>query len=161
MGVSVGGGKSSGSQKDPAATALANIAQQFAGETTPLRTGLISAFSQILSGQGTRLPVVSQAMESSRQAGSKATSDTSNELARMGLAGTPFGERVLSESRSGANQSTSQAGSNAIMQLFSMIPNFTLGQGQTALSGLGGAVGGNVSGKGKSSGFGMSGGGKG
>lgn len=156
MGVDVGlgGGKSEGSQTDPAASLLAGISQQFAGETEATRTGLISVFNQILQGQGSRVPVVSQAVESSRQAGAKATQGTETELARTGLLGTPFGARTMADTQQAAAQGVAGTESNFINQLFSMIPNFVLGQSQAALGGLGGAVGGNVSGKGKSTGFG-------
>ena len=149
-------GKSSGSEKvrDPSAQALANLATSMYNETSPARQGLLSVFQEILSGNGAKLPFINQAVENSRQAGSTATQQTEEELARAGLSGTPFGARTMASQRTQAAQGVSQTRNDLMMQLFNMIPNFVLGQGQTAFSGLSGAAGRNTSttASGKSSG---------
>jgi len=247
--MSFGGGKSSGSQSDPAATTLARIAEGFATETTGLRQGLINQLSSVLynpsgapgvavptiavgapggvapapvaatptgtvattaaptgypseaytgggnpaispitglpittvtptaitaaaaptapgtptpapgtttmiPGGGIQVPLISAAVEASRRAASKAQQGTQEELARTNLVGTPFGQRILAEGRREGNLAASQAKTDVMKSLFNIIPNFVLGQSQTALSGLSGAVGGNVSGQGKGFGAG-------
>ena len=156
--MSIGGGKSSGSQSDPTGAALAKLATQFATETSGLRTGLISQLSSAMNGKptGSQVPIISQAVESSRQAGSQAMQSTNDELARTGLVGTPYGQGILEQGKITANQNASNAGTQATQALYNMIPNFVLGTGQSALSGLSGAVGSNVSGSGKSTKAGMS-----
>lgn len=162
--MSVGGGggkgKSSGSQSDPAAATLANLATQFAGETTGIRQGLIRNFSNIISDPsgrtagGIQVPLISQAVQATRRAESTARMQTGEDLARTGQTGTPFGQRILAEGRREGNLAASNARIDVEKMLYNLIPNFVLGQSQTATSGLSGAVGGNVSGKGKSTNLG-------
>jgi len=158
MSVGGGGGKgtSSGSQSDPAAAALAQLAQQFATETTGLRTGLIGNLTNVIndpSGKitgGIQVPLISQAVTATRRAASDAQRQTGESLAQTGQSGTPFGQRILAEGKREGNLAASNARIDIEKMLYNLIPNLVLGQSQTALSGLSGAVGGNVSGKGKS-----------
>jgi len=244
--MSIGGGKSSGKQKDPAASTLAQIAEGFATETKGLRQGLISQLTNILTnpsgqggfdqagydaamkqyetdlaafntaqkaapateaasgtpfilpqlranpffaarmeaqnptsvpdgaapaapaaptaptreafqrGGGIQVPIIAQAVEATRRAGSTAQRGTEEELARTNLTGTPFGQNILASGRREGELAASNVQTDIMKSLFNMIPNFALGQSQTALSGLSGAVGGNVSGKGKGFGAGAS-----
>jgi hypothetical protein len=152
MGLGGGKGRSRGSQSDPAAATLAKLGEQFTEETAGIRTGLIDQMQEILTTGGTNLPIISQAVEGTRRASSKALRGTEEELARTGLSGTPFGERIEAEQRTTGDIAAATTKTDIVKQLFSMIPNFVLGQSQTALSGLSGAVGGNVSARGSSKG---------
>jgi len=157
--MSIGGGKSSGSQSDPAASTLARIAEQFAIETTPLRQGLIGQLQETLTTgkpTGAQIPIISQAVEATRRAASTAQRGTEEELARTNLVGTPFGQNILAEGRREGEMVPKQTATDIMKTLYNLVPNFVLGQSQTALSGLSGAVGGNVSGKGKGFGAGAS-----
>lgn len=158
--MSIGGGKSSGSQSDPAAGALANLATKFAKETSPLRQSLIGQLSNVITdpsgsqGRQIQVPIIAQAVEASRRAASDAQTQTGEDLARTGQTGTPFGQRIIAEGKREGNLAAANTQTDMMKALFNLIPNLVLGQSQTALSGLSGAVGGNVSGKGKSSGMG-------
>jgi len=134
------GGKGTSSVDSPAANTLAGLAEQFATETTGARTGLLDAMQEVLTSGGSSIPIVSQAVESSKQAASRATTQTTEDLARGDMLGTPFGEAILASTRQQGEQSATQAGQQLAQQIFAMIPNFILGQGQTALGGLAGAI---------------------
>lgn len=138
--VGIGGGKGKEQVSSPAADTLANLATQFAGETTSARQSLLSAMEDVLKTGGSKVPIISRAVEQSRQEGSKALASTDTELAQQGLAGTPFGVLVKSLTRQQGNIAAGQTQQSLAQSIFNMIPNFILGQGQTALSGLAGAI---------------------
>lgn len=134
------GGKST---HDTSSQALEDIAKQLFSETTPLRGSLIEQFMSVLStgGAGAQLPAIQRAVEGSMQATSNTLRSTRDRLAQTGLAGTPFGEMITTSAQGAGDFATSQVGPNMAMQLLQMIPGFTLGQGQQAVSGLGTAGG--------------------
>lgn len=111
---------------------------------------------QFQRGGGIQVPIISQALEAVRRASSQSQQGTQEELARTGLTGTPFGQNILATGKREGNLAAANTQTDIMKSLYNLIPNFVLGQSQTALSGLSGAVGGNVSGTGKSSGFGVS-----
>lgn len=130
-----GGGKTEGGTPDWAQDMAAQMAQRFEGETRGLRTDFISQLQQALTGDtatATRIPIIESAMEASRRSGAQAMEETEGELARTGLAGTPFGERIRSGTRADLGFQTSQIPSQFLLALQQMIPNFVLGQSQTA-----------------------------
>jgi hypothetical protein len=138
--MSAGGGKGSSDTSSPAADKLAGLAQQFATETGGLRTGLIDSMNEVLTTGGSTIPIISAAIEKSKQAASNATQQTEEQLAREGLSGTPFGAQVLAGTRQQGEQAAAQTSQSLAQQLFSQIANFVLGQSQSALSGLAGAI---------------------
>jgi len=142
--VGLGGGKGSSegtqSTASPAAIALANIAQQFASETTGVRTGLIQAMQEVLATGGSTLPIISRAVEQTRRAGSTALQNLDERLALTGLAGTPEGERIRGEQQLESEIVAGQTKQQLAQNIFGMISNFVLGQSQTATSGLAGAI---------------------
>lgn len=142
MSMGGGGGKGSATQtiNSPAASTLANLATQFAGETTGVRTGLIKAMQDVLRTGGSKIPIISRSVEASRSAASKATQDTEDRLALEGLAGTPWGEDVLAKQRMQGEIAAGNVEQSLAQNIFNMIANFVLGQSQTALSGLAGAI---------------------
>ena len=142
MSGGMGGSKGSGesSTDSPAASTLARIAEQFATETTGVRTGLLEAMQEVLSTGGSTLPIVSSAIEGSRRASSRALSEVDAELAQSGLAGTPYGENIRAGQISEGEQTASQTKDAFGTKIFDMISNFVLGQSQTATSGLAGAI---------------------
>ena len=104
------------------------------------------------------VPIVNRALEASLRAGSQATEQTEEDLARSELLDTPFGQEILAGTKREGALTASQVPTNIAMQLINMIPNFLLGQGQTIASGLGAAVPGNVTNKGERIGMAGSGG---
>jgi len=142
MSSGIGGGKgsSSSSTSSAAADSLANLAKQFAGETEGIRTGLIDAMQEVLSSGGSSVPIIARSVDASKQAASNALNETSNDLARSGLAGTPFGENIRASTRQSGEQSAALTGESMAQNIFSMISNFILGQSQTSTSGLAGAI---------------------
>ena len=138
----MGGSKGSGESRtdSPAASTLARIAEQFATETTGVRTGLIEAMQEVLSTGGSSIPIISSAVEGSRKASSRALSEVDKELATSGLAGTPHGENIRATQISEGEQTASKTKDAMAQNIFGMISNFVLGQSQTATSGLAGAI---------------------
>jgi hypothetical protein len=106
--------------------------------------------SDFQRGGGVQVPIIAQALEASRRAGSQAQSGTRDELARTGLVGTPFGQSILSQGKRENSMNVANTQTDVMKTLYGMLPNFVLGQSQTALSGLSGAVGGNVKASGDS-----------
>lgn len=141
---SLGGAKSTGSSettaRSGAAVTLAQLAESFAGETKDVRQGLIDAMQEVLSTGGSSIPIISSAVDSSRRASSRALSETEQGLAQSNLAGTPFGENILAEQRAGGERAVASTRESLAQNIFNMISNFALGQSQTALSGLAGAI---------------------
>jgi len=140
--MSIGGGKGSSSQStsSPAANTLANLATKFEGETSGIRTGLIDVMQEVLSTGGSSLPIISRSVEASKKAGSNALSGVSETLGQMGLAGTPEGESIRAGVRGESEIAAGQTEQGLAQMIFQMIPNLVLGQAQTALSGLSGAI---------------------
>ncbi len=135
-----GFGKSDQSVSSPAANKLANIAEGFAKESEGVRKGLLGTMMEVLKTGGSSLPIISRSVEQTRLASSKATQETEEDLARKGLAGTPFGEMILSQAKQTGNIEAGKVGQGIAQMIFQMIPNFILGQSQTATSGLAGAI---------------------
>lgn len=159
--MSAGGGKGSGSTTQvvdsAAANTLAKLAEQFTTETAGVRTGLIDTMKEVLSTGGSTIPIISRAVESTRREASKATEETEEDLARNKLAGTPFGEMIRANAKREGNIAAGQTQQSLASAIFNLIPNFILGQSQTALSGLAGAVPGmnTTSGRETAKGFGV------
>lgn len=122
---------------------LAGMITQLFEETTGLRSDLIGQMEAALRGEtgGGMVPVISSAVESARQAASRTERATTEELARTGLSGTPFGASILGQTRAQGEQAATQTETNILQQLIAGVPNFVLGQGQTALSAGAGAGG--------------------
>jgi acyl CoA:acetate/3-ketoacid CoA transferase beta subunit len=118
---------------------LADIARSFANETKGLRTELIDQFMDILKTGGSQAitPTISRAVEASKQATSQSMLQTQGEMARTGLAGTPFAAAVLGQTSQQGNQATARIGPEISMELLKMIPNFLMGQASTSVSGMG------------------------
>jgi len=138
--MSFGGGKGTTSVESPAATTLANLAESFAGETTGIRTGLIDAMQEVLQTGGSSIPIISRAVESTRQAGSDALKGINEQLALSGLAGTPEGESIRSKTMQQGEIAAGQTEQSLANAIFQMIPNLVLGQAQAATQGLAGAI---------------------
>lgn len=119
--------------------ALVSLAKQLFGETEGLRTGINDLFSSILKTGGSQAttPIISNAVEASQRATSKTLAQTDEELARTGLAGTPFGANTRAGVLQEGNLSTSQIGPQIAMSLLQMIPGYLTGGLQTAFGGLG------------------------
>ncbi len=139
-GVSAGGGKDESKTSSKAAKMLARLATQFAEETEGARTGLLDAMQEVLTTGGSSIPIISSAVDASRSASSRALQQSEESLATSGLAGTPFGENILAGQRGEGERSVAATQEGLAQNIFSMISNFVLGQGQTALSGLAGAI---------------------
>jgi hypothetical protein len=160
MGAShtIGGSQAKGETKTSsrAANTLTDLAVRFAGETTGVRTGLIDAMQEVLTSGGSSIPIISRSVEQSRMEGSKALSDLDKRLALTGLAGTPEGEGVRSETQLANQIAAGQTQQSLAQQIFAMIPNLVLGQAQTASSGLSGAIPGTLKEKSKGNAMGTS-----
>lgn len=136
-GGSAGAGKSEsegGGMSDDFYIWLEQISGQLFTEITPLRRDLIGQMEAALRGEteGGMIPIVSRAVESARQAASRTEQATTEEMARTGLSGTPFGASILNQTKQQGEQAGWQAETDILSQLLGMVPNYTLGLGQTA-----------------------------
>jgi len=120
--------------------ALAKLAEGFAQETTGARQGLLKAMEDVLATGGTNVPIISSSIDASRRASSNALKATNEDLARTGLAGTPFGENIRAGQTQEGQLASAAEGEKLAQAIFQMIPNLVLGQGQNAMGGLGGAA---------------------
>jgi flagellar biosynthesis/type III secretory pathway protein FliH len=104
--------------------------------------------------------LISKAIESSRREASKSQKQVEEELARGGLSGTPFGisqmANTIRESGFNISQIAPQMQNQMYNQALQMASNFVLGQGNSAISGLSGAIPGNQQTKTKGDAIGQS-----
>lgn len=106
---------------------VGGVAQEFFGQMLEmLQTG----------GVGAQAPIISRALESSKQATSTAMRQTEEGLTQRGLAGTPFGERILAGQRATGAAETSRVPTDIATAFMSLIPQAIGGAQQTGISGL-------------------------
>lgn len=102
---------------------------------------------------GGLIPIISAAQEAGKSSVARTGLQTREELARTGLAGTPFGEAILAATRQKGAFDVSQISPNISMDFLKAIPGFVTGTQQTVASG-GAALGtSQQSGKGFSAGI--------
>jgi hypothetical protein len=149
----MGGGGKGGSNKS--SDDLNEIAKQFFDETSPLRTELNTQFLEALNtgGSGARMPIIAKSQERSRQATSNALQALDTNLAQSGTAGTPFGDRLRTETTQKGEQATAQVPTNIVMQMLQAIPGYVTGANQTTVTGLGQAAGAEASSQGAAGGM--------
>ena len=95
----------------------------------------VPEYGWVSSGEGgVQIPIIAQAQEQQRRAASQAMRGTQEEMARTGLAGTPFGQMIEAQQRQAGAQAVQGVESNIIQQMLSMIPGYTQGQ-STAIMG--------------------------
>lgn len=104
----------------------------------PLYSDFVNQMLELLQtgGISAQVPMISNAVEQNRTAASNALVDLDKRLAQMGLAGTPFGERVRGETQMQGELAVSQTPFDVYRQLLSMLPGFLTGQGNTIMTGL-------------------------
>lgn len=85
---------------------------------------------QVLKGgkPGATIPFIQNAVESARTGVARASRDTDSALARTGVTG-PFARNIQAEQRMTGEFDVSNIASAFLQQLFSLAPNFALGQG--------------------------------
>ena len=141
------GGKGGGGGTTPATDLLMKIAgDTFAMSKPGLQTSL-NALQEMLTtgGMQARQPVYGKAVEASQRAGSQAQSQTAEQLARTGLAGTPFGERTMADTAQQSAYQTSQIvpgmmNEDYFKTLTMLVPLLT-GVQSSSLAGMGQASG--------------------
>lgn len=76
---------------------LAGVAQRIIRETNPVRREILGQQLEALQtgGVNAQIPIVQRAVDASNRAASQATEAARSDIARTGLAGTPFGANVL------------------------------------------------------------------
>jgi hypothetical protein len=165
IGGSYGQGKSK--QSSEAASMLQKFASSLLGETAGLRSTIASTLKGLITKKGeTDFTDISPdaAMETAKRQSAVAARDAANDLAKMGLAGTPYGAGIVSNIRAegGQNIANIQAQydlesktrqQNLFQTLLSLATQYTTGQTGTAVGGLGAAVPGNVRSSGSSMGL--------
>ena len=135
-----GGGKGSRSQAQTTGSqALESIALQIESESRPSRQEM---FRQVLEGLrtggiGARIPIVSAGQEASRLATSRALQGTTESLVRSRLAGTPFGERVMAETRLAGEMETAGIPTRETARIIELFPGIATGTSVPVITGLG------------------------
>jgi len=119
------------------------LAKQFMNETSGVRQTFTQQLLEALKtgGVGARVPIIEQAVEGTRRAASKATTQTAEELARQNLAGTPYGAEIMSNSRREGDIAAENTRAGFIQQLLQMIPGYLTGTAQTAVAGASATTG--------------------
>lgn len=106
---------------------VGGVAQEFFGQMLEmLQTG----------GVGAQAPIISRALESSKQATSTALRETEAGLTQRGLVGTPFGERTLAAQRGAGAAETARIPTDIATTFMSLIPQAVGQAQQTGISGL-------------------------
>lgn len=107
------------------------------GEIGTTRSTYINQLLEALitGGVGARIPIISQAVEGVRRASSKSLEATEADLARSGLAGTPYGEQIKASTALEGNVAASSKRADMIQALLDQIPGFIQGTQQTQMMG--------------------------
>lgn len=124
-----GGSQIPGAQQDY----LKLLTQSASGPLSLLSSQIAEALRT--GGVGAQIPVVQKATEASGLASGQARQNTQASLARSGLSGTPFGERILAEQGQSAALARSQLGPQIAQQFIGMAPGLT-GQATQSATGL-------------------------
>lgn len=134
----MGSGKS-GSQvstrPDPNISAFAGEVRE---ESRPVRQEIFRQVTEALKtgGVGAQIPLITRSVEASRAATSRTLAETEASLGRSRLSGTPFGQRILAETRLGGETAAAQIPTALAQQFTSVAPNLALGSAGTVISGL-------------------------
>ena len=115
---------------------LGKIAGQINKETGPVRKEWLSQLFQVLKGgtAASTLPVAQNMTTASQQAGSRASQQTTEQLARMGLSGTPFAARAQAEQTLSNRQSTAQIPGQVAEMFLGQVPGAALGLTNSSIS---------------------------
>jgi len=140
----MGGGGKGGSQQftqaDPNISAFAGEVRE---QSRPVREEIFRQVTEALKtgGVGAQIPLITRAVESTRAATSRALAETEASLGRSRLAGTPFGQRILAETRMGGEGAAALIPTTLAQQFTSVAPNLALGSAGTVIQGLTNAAG--------------------
>lgn len=137
-----GGGKASGGGGDGLATQkLADISEKTFNMTSPLVKELITqGMTELQSGGiGTNIPLVQNAVESSKKSLSDTLAGIKESLATSGLADSPFGANILTGAKMSGEQGVNQTGNQAATWLLNSLPSFVLGAQGQGIQGMEGA----------------------
>lgn len=131
-----GGGKSAGAR---GSAALDKFVSEFAEVSKPARETFFGQLQEALTtgGIGARIPIIQKSVEASKSATSAALRGTEESLARAGIAGDPFGQKVLAGTRLAGETATAQIPINIIQQMISGAQSAVLGSAQTITRGFG------------------------
>lgn len=113
---------------------LDRLATSLFKQTKPVRTEVLNQTEEALKtgGVNARIPIIQRAVEATRAGAGQTTQATEESLAKAGIAGTPFAERILADIRQKGALDTSTVQSNIINQIIGNAPGVAaqfLGQG--------------------------------
>jgi len=138
----VGGGKDGGgggSADNLLTSTVADIYQTGKPNFVELNRQLNEALTT--GGVNARIPLITAAQAQSRDATARALLGTEQQLARTGLARTPYGASTLAQTRLAGEQATQMIPSQVASQIIGMGPQVALGPLAPAVSGMGQAAG--------------------
>lgn len=138
MGSSAGKGGTSSADNT-----LSQAASGVIQEGKPLRTELLGQQLEALQtgGVGAQIPIIGAAQSQSRQATARALAGITDDLARSGLARSPFGQRQLASTRLSGEAATDLIPSQVAQAFIAGAPTTGFAGIAPGISGLGTAAG--------------------
>lgn len=108
------------------------------GGSQRLSNELVRQLSEALrtGGVGAQIPIIGQAVSAANQATSSALRDTQGSLASSGLARTPYGQRILADTRLSGAQQAARIPTDIAQSFIAQTPQYSLGLLGTILSSL-------------------------
>ncbi len=134
----MGGGKK---ENSPQTDHLGQMARALFNQTAGLRSEYLKQSEEALKtgGINAQIPIIARALEHSRQAQSQSRQTTTDNLARTGLAGTPFGQSILAQQEMTGNQQIADIPTNYAQHFISQIPAFITSMTGQGMQGQAGA----------------------
>lgn len=119
----MGGGKK---ENSPQTDQLSSMARALFNQTAGLRKEYTNQSLEALKTGGitAQIPIIARALEHSRRAQSQSRQTTTDNLARTGLVGTPFGQSILAQQEITGNQQIADIPTNYAQSFINQIPNF-------------------------------------
>lgn len=138
--MSVGGGKGrqSGTQTSTPDPALQDFTQQLRKQAEPVGDLLSQQIVEALKtgGVGSYIPIAQASVEQSRAATSSTLQQITDQLVKMGLDKSPFGQNILAGTREQGALAAEQIYPNIASALISAAPGFATGTGGLIVNAL-------------------------
>jgi hypothetical protein len=125
-----GGGKTR-SQSGFSGTPLRSLEKNLVsiGGSQQLNNQILQQLNEALrtGGVGAQIPIIQQAVSGANQATSQALRGTESSLASSGLSRTPYGQRILAETRLGGAQAAGRIPTDIAQGFIGQAPQFSQG----------------------------------
>lgn len=114
---------------------LEAITKRLFQESQGVRKESLSQVEEALKtgGVGARIPIIQRAVEAANASSSQAQTGTEESLARVGLTGTPYGQRILAGQKQQGAFAASQIPTDYVQQLIQQAPAIGLNYAQAGI----------------------------